>query len=773
MTDRINSVIKFDLHIHSKASAYKEASGIVDNSTKENLNVLFSKLNKNNVALFSITDHNRFDADLYLEAIKILQEQKETYPNIKNILAGVEFDVQLEEDLDKCHIITIFDTKNKKENLEKIATAIENNKLVNKEEKYKKEGFENILKDIGLNVILIACQRKALDNKSGKENSFSDAVKDVGKVLKAGYVDALEFQKAKVEGILQNSLNKLDIPLSMTLLSGSDCHDWRQYPYHDIDNKNLDFLHSKAKMLPTFKGLLMAITSPKTRFNCNNFQSAPIHNIKINGNNIELVNGINVIIGENGSGKTSILEILDGRTKEKYIKKIENDNNITVEKTSISTQEKYIKQGQIVKNFYNNELFKDSGEENYIAVDNSKFESSYEIYAKELKKAIEENIEKSKAEISKELISIDYKDEIVKNGYYITINDNIDEETNPHENAYNNIKEVVNNISKITKEPYFKSYESKLNSAFDTLNEILKEIKQLYFAKKYSLDIINIIKGCIGNYSLQISQESTTPDKEYQGYLKKKTNFIKDVFEIIQNMSKTIKWPSIPEKLPGITQKKKQGFCFNCESRYNDKSLENEFLSKMFNNTYCNLGKLQSIKTKEELSNAISRCGNTDNINSSYANNLKNFIDLFSNVSQFITDDNGGNIIGNTLGEMSLSYYKYYTQDTANWRVLIIDQPEDNISNNNIRKNLINYFNNIRDNKQLIFVTHNPLLVVNLDVDNVIFVKNKDGVLNIESGCLEYENEQEQTSILNLIAESMDGGKETIERRLKVYGKSY
>lgn len=55
MTDRINSVIKFDLHIHSKASEYKESSGIVDNSTKENLEVLFSKLNGHKVALFSIT----------------------------------------------------------------------------------------------------------------------------------------------------------------------------------------------------------------------------------------------------------------------------------------------------------------------------------------------------------------------------------------------------------------------------------------------------------------------------------------------------------------------------------------------------------------------------------------------------------------------------------------------------------------------------------------------------------------------------------------------
>ena len=119
---------------------------------------------------------------------------------------------------------------------------------------------------------------------------------------------------------------------------------------------------------------------------------------------------------------------------------------------------------------------------------------------------------------------------------------------------------------------------------------------------------------------------------------------------------------------------------------------------------------------------------------------------------------------------MSLSYYKYFTQDSDNWNVLIVDQPEDNISNNNISTNLISYFSHIRSEKQLIFVTHNPLLVVNLDVDNVIFVRNNKGNLTINQGCLEYEDEQ--TNILEIIANNMDGGKETIEKRLKVYGKN-
>ena len=84
-----------------------------------------------------------------------------------------------------------------------------------------------------------------------------------------------------------------------------------------------------------------------------------------------------------------------------------------------------------------------------------------------------------------------------------------------------------------------------------------------------------------------------------------------------------------------------------------------------------------------------------------------------------------------------------------------------------IESYMLNYFNSVRDKKQVIFVTHNPLLVVNLDVDNVINVnKDRKNVINIESGCLESSN------MIDLVSQNLDGGKEAIERRLKIYGNN-
>lgn len=350
-------MIKFDLHIHSDASAYKEAKGIVDKSNVENVDILLKNLNNNEVALFSITDHNRFNAELY-KAIDKKLNSNTTYSYVKKVLAGVEFDVKLESELEKCHIIVIFDTKDNPKNYDKIKNVIENedNILKNKNNFYDKEKFENILKQIGLDTILIACQRKGINSDRKHTNSISDSVSDVNKVIQIGYIQALEYQKPKVQGILKENLKSL--PNNISLVSGSDCHDWSVYPHHDKNNKTLEFYHSKAKIKPTFKGLVMAITSPKTRFNCKeNINKDYIEAVKLGNETIQLINGINTIIGENGSGKSTLLKLLAGEDKQGYVKTIIQNNKISILSNIDSDKVKYIGQGDIVKKFNEGKLF--------------------------------------------------------------------------------------------------------------------------------------------------------------------------------------------------------------------------------------------------------------------------------------------------------------------------------------------------------------------------------------------------------------------------------
>ena len=69
-------------------------------------------------------------------------------------------------------------------------------------------------------------------------------------------------------------------------------------------------------------------------------------------------------------------------------------------------------------------------------------------------------------------------------------------------------------------------------------------------------------------------------------------------------------------------------------------------------------------------------------------------------------------------------------------------------------------------------VTHNPQFIVNLDVDNVIFLskENKEKEVMIQSGALEYEDDK--YSILKIVADNIDGGIYTIQQRVKRYEKN-
>lgn len=765
----INSVIKFDLHIHSKASGYKEDSDIVKESTKENLDTLFQKLNEYQVGLFSITDHNRFDADLYQAIQNKLRNEHQKYPDVKNVLAGIEFDVQLDVDMDKCHIISIFDTQEK--DYPQISKILSQHLLTDPSASYSKDEFEKILREIGLNTILIAAQRKALTNPNGSSNSLSDSTKNVNQILKIKYIDALEFQKPKVEGILLNDLAKINFRIP--LFSGSDCHEWSAYPRHDQNSSSNTFIHSKAKMLPTFKGLLMAVTSPNTRFDVAipSEDSAEIKAIKIGDRELLFSGGINAIIGENGSGKTTLLEVLNQGNSRPHVKTLKENNKISVCYKASRPNIKYITQGQIVQNFIKNQLFEDSTVSNFNTLDTTSFENKYRDYANDLFAAIQKNIEKDDLKKKADTKSIRYSSDYIGSSYFIhIITDNSQQNAaNKYFEPYTKIKNLLDSINEIVAIEYFNRNKSVLQDIQQKIQKLYEAVEKDYLEEDYKIKAVNASVSCIQNYNNRINYESTQRDKEISEFRQKRSSFIDLVLDNIHNLVAQPRFPDPPGPLPGHVTNRKQGFCFITKARYDEQNLAQEFLNVIFNKKYQNIDMVKKIATKEMLVEALSSCSSLENIEKKQKENVEKFINKYIEEEKTITEDAGNAPIGNTLGEMSLAYYKYYTQDETSWTVLMIDQPEDNISNNNIKSRLIDYLRRLSRGKQIIFVTHNPLLVVNMDVDNVIYVKNNNGKLNIVGGCLEYEDNN--VNILDIVATSMDGGRETIEKRLTVYGK--
>lgn len=759
-------MIKFDLHIHSYASKYKESSNIVDESTVDNADILLDKLNENEVALFSITDHNRFNVELYEKLDELMKT--DLYPNVKGLVAGIEFDVQIEETMGKCHIITIFDAKNDSSNYRKISDVINQNKLNGPKEYYTKKQYESIISSIGLDTILIACQRSSLDKHMGKHNSLSESTSNPEGLLKVGYINALEFQKPNVEGILQNNLRKM--PEQVLLVSGSDCHQWSSYPYHDEVNKNKAFKHSKAKILPTFKGLLMAITSPETRINrSENRNPYYFKNFKVRDSLISLTNGINVIIGENGSGKSTILKILSDEIKERYEKKLIKENEITLLDKLEKNKIKYIGQGDIVSKFKSNSLFNEN--ENYVNVDDSYFIESYRMYAKNILDYIKKEIKKTEARkvLSKKEIS--YSDFYENMLYYILVE--YDKKynciCNIHESKYNEIKKIKETLIKIKKDDYYLKYNEEFSMILHNLNSILEKIKIPKEKVDIEKKVKNYIVSSVASYETSVGPESTSHDCECREYQKKRKDIIDSVIKAITLKIDYSDFPNQPEKFDGYSQNHIWEFSFNQEKKYNGKNMIEDFMKHMFNKNYDSVEALKSIVSTDDLVRAVRNCTQAADINKRYDTNLECFIREACELQNYIVDNNNDESLGNTLGEMSLAYLKYITQNSEDWNVFIVDQPEDHISNNNISRQLIEYLNTIRYSKQLIIATHNPLLVVNMDVDNVICIRHINEKIRVVQGCLEFEDNA--TNILDIIANNMDGGKSTIEKRLRLYGK--
>jgi hypothetical protein len=122
----------------------------------------------------------------------------------------------------------------------------------------------------------------------------------------------------------------------------------------------------------------------------------------------------------------------------------------------------------------------------------------------------------------------------------------------------------------------------------------------------------------------------------------------------------------------------------------------------------------------------------------------------------------------------------YLEIDKEDYRPLIIDQPEENLDNLSVYKDLIDYFRDRKQYRQIIMVTHNPNLVVNTDAEQIV-VANYDGKrsprLEYCSGSLEDQAkkipnlaiEEFDDGIVEQVCNILEGGELAFAKRKRVY----
>lgn len=111
-----------------------------------------------------------------------------------------------------------------------------------------------------------------------------------------------------------------------------------------------------------------------------------------------------------------------------------------------------------------------------------------------------------------------------------------------------------------------------------------------------------------------------------------------------------------------------------------------------------------------------------------------------------------------------LSFVIGYSEFSNDFTPLIIDQPEDNLDNQYIYKNLVKQLRDIKSKRQIILATHNATIVTNAKAEQVIVMEsnNINGWINKEGYPTEKGIKQ---SIINLL----EGGKESFKHKCFIY----
>ena len=314
----VKSGLKLDMHIHSCISSNKDGKK-VKNNTKENLSILVQKLNENEVNLCAITDHDMFSFEMYSE----FKKSENADNSIEKVFPGVEFSVNFrtKDDCKTIHVIAIFsdEQEDKIRNIENVL----NNKRPDEGSAYSEQEFLNVLREIDIDTILIAHQKKSLSSTSTKGNDANSlGTEKFYEFIHTDYFEAFEYKNKRNEVFNKNFLIDNDVKKDITFVTGTDCHDWTCYPLEGPNDTTQDFPYTYAKCLPSFKGLVMAMTDHTRLKTVNSFFSASdkIYNELVIENNgkktsVPFSKGINVIIGDNSIGKSALLHAITNYNK--------------------------------------------------------------------------------------------------------------------------------------------------------------------------------------------------------------------------------------------------------------------------------------------------------------------------------------------------------------------------------------------------------------------------------------------------------------------------
>lgn len=788
---------KIDLHIHSAASVVTKDKGKKELSDcdKDHVNVLLRGLEAHGINMCAITDHDCFDKDLYF-ALK----EREGDGCLNKVLPGIEFSVSIRADGKKptvVHIVAIFDDRHP-DLIDGIAEVVcdENGKpryddLNNGA--FTEDGFAKVLRDIGLNAVLIGHEKSA--GQEAKRDVSSLGANCASEVIMTEFVEAVEIRNKRRELDIKRLIETYPKD-AVPFVVGSDCHDWATYP----GREGGEISFSSLKCLPTFEGLLMAVTDPSRIKvgDCSFFSasSSKLDSLKlsVNGKNFDIPfsPGINAIIGDNSIGKSMMIHRLtncrhvDGHKLADGYEAYCAKEGISVDTIlPIAAEFKFDDQDSVRKTL--EELHSGQGQNDYFGkyfqshVDVDSIKDSLKRFFDECVVALE-----SKARFNDTRRRLDKHEVVLRDlpksekltisQYSKTISfKDIESLGSRLLSCRSDLVNARADHSKLFKEMGIEAAEAHAD-AIKAMDRLLKLVEKHRLVYERDDVKTRAVKGAASEERRVLSKKKTDEQKTIDDY----SATLDDVSGKIANAvllaakrcNRKLEY-AVPVDIRVPNPMGKFIFVSELTSGSTDISYCNEVFGEVFNKPKLSL-LLNGIQSETELTTeeiAAAVTGEKPSMATCYdqiRNKLHAVVDRVTERRK-ITNKSIGIDAEPSPGLYGTLYFDLLAEEDTKSGVYIIDQPEDQISQVAIKEHVLGAFKRMSANRQILMITHNPLFVVNLDVDNVIVLaRGQDGEIDVKSGALEYECDDYK--VLDLVAKTVEGGAEVVRKRLKRYG---
>lgn len=792
----VESGYKIDLHIHSICSHAKDKGKVAFN-TIDNIGVLADKLNANGVQLCAITDHDAFGFDMY-KALKAYERDEQC--SVIKVFPGIEFTVEFigENGPTVLHVIAVFNDENEAK-VARIADRLvddNGNPAYDKSNAFSEEKFLSILRCIDLDTVLIVHQKSSLT----ASHPYKNDAKTVGEekfheFVYTDYFEAFEFKNRKNEVFNKNFLNAHDLTEDIRFITGSDCHDWRYYP-RETENDKTEFVYTYVKCLPCFRGLVMAITDHRRLKTVNSFFNPTetyTKSIKITidgmSYNIPLSRGINVIIGDNSIGKSLLLHKLTEYRKQQtgqltktvvrgYDKYLKN-HNIDIETTIPATEIfAFDMQGEIRDKFEKEEIKADDFLSPYYpaAIKSGAYKEKIQRKLNVIFSFLEDKFALELLEAGLGRFKI--IDEDIEQAESITFVGSVSK-NNRRVGGYSNISadlsDVAEKIETITTDKGNVWLEQNDSKQLKNIIEQLVDMSVRYEKKKERAERENtkiaLFKNAVSTFKQKYQSSVSDRQKKLSTYTESIESAAESIATIIKQRDKLTK-PDFYIEKEAIQIQTERVHDYEFNSRLCITEIGEEYVKELFASVMKKGTKKSVLEmSQDELSERLLHFTGAP---SEVLNELKTRIQdkLDDDLANKFTITQAGKDRTQELssGLDAQIYFDILSYETSHDGMYIIDQPEDNISQKAVRDYLLDRFKIMGEHRQVLMVTHRPQFIVNLDVDNVIFIGKEDEKIYIRSGALEYRDSE--YNILDIISDHIEGGLDTLRRRWKRYEKN-